>query len=631
MLASSSKPVFGIEELAGKSLAGLLLEVQDRARPIKTSVNLRCLHLPQSLTDHGAITAESIGQVFMGSTRKYVAISYSCEDISDSGDGDIEGPAVVQHPESRSSNWTINVVLKRASRYANHIRCPYIWIDQYCIDQTNEIEKRISIDSMHLVYSGSEFPVALLSTVLKTANSILLLRALLDGELASEDGINADCDKRKIEQVLNLLQSISADRWWTRAFTFQEEYLSGIRMMLLVRVIPKLEGLKKRIFSHSGKIDEEICFGAAHFRKVATLFLYALQKSPLILWRQKATKLLKVFSKYNVLYDLTTFANGKAMSPRIIADLHERKIKQKFDSLLIAANTLGYTERFEANEMATTECSVNLCTLAMFLLNGEIISNNDKLSISPFSKSTGDFFDHVSFKRFDPPVAAGELSFLKNCRLLKPRFVPSGIQTTGHLWEVMMEIHTQAWQPPSRPRLRKSSRYGLNNRQRAYILQLIEHVSRRKHCKILVKHLRDYLDDDLEPQHTAVKRYKDLMANELCNAIENGDALYLAAIHGTDKIKAIFVGPCNQGASVFTAWSHRTYRDRRPRTRHVSLSVCLEKQVSGQHPPHLKLQEWVNGLTFFTWREQRSVVVSWPEAWLRTNPEVIVLPDDEDP
>ncbi|KAM0708766.1 hypothetical protein Q7P35_005419 [Cladosporium inversicolor] len=635
MSKSTSKPAFRVDELAGKSLAGLLLEVQARVSPNRKSANLRCLRVPQGLHCHDVMTLGSLTDLSIGFTRDYVAVSYSCQDISDHTSSDTEGCAIVEPPGSRSPSRKSNVVLKRAARYADNVGSPHIWMDKYCIDQTNGIQKRLDMDSIDLAYSGSKFPVGLMSTVLGTADSICLLGALLDGKLASEDGIAADCDNQTIERVLNLLQTISADRFWTRAWILQEEYLSGIRMKLLIRHSPELEPLKKEVFGSTGEIEEEICFGAAHFREVATVFLLALQKYPLL--QQKSTVLLRIFSKYNVLYNLTASANRKAISFKIMADLHERSIKQEFDKVLIGANICGYTDLFTATSMAVTGYSVNLCTLAMMILNGEVIRNNNKRLVLPTSKSIGDFLDDISFDRFDPPVAARELSWLKNCRFPKPRLVPSGIKTKGYLWRVTMEIRTYAWQPPPRSRPSKSSRCGLNNSQRAHLLQLMKHIRWRKNCKHLVKQLRNYLADDLnfrrapnKESDAAVKRYKDLMANEVCNAIEAGQTLYLAAIAGTDAVKAIFVEPCKMGASIFTAWSYGMDKDGRTRTRHLSLSLRLEEQISREQDPHLELIEWVNGLTFFTWRERRPVVVSWPEAWLRTNPDVIELSDDED-
>jgi hypothetical protein len=125
------------------------------------------------------------------------------------------------------------------------------------------------------------------------------------------------------------------------------------------------------------------------------------------------------------------------------------------------------------------------------------------------------------------------------------------------------------------------------------------------------------------------------MANEVCNAIENGEPLYLATIDGTDAEKAIFVG-LGSCETIFTAWSHGEEKDGRIRTRHLSLSVRIEDRVGRQWMPRVRIRDWVNGLVFFTKTEKRNpktgkrrtkteqkrVIMSWPEVWLRTNPKL---------
>lgn len=650
MMASFLEPCCQAAELAGKSLVNLLLELQTYLTPNKKSrewaANIKCLLVPQEFQPEEIMILESISETSTLFPQNYVAVSYSCERMPEYEKCDIEKHYKVQRPEGQSPNITRNIVIKRALRYANYVGSSHIWTDQDCINQEDEVEKQLAMDSMDLVYSESEFPVGLMATVLDTEDDIRLLWALLGGRLTSDDSADIFCDTQDTEQVMGLLERFADDRWWSRAWIFQEEYLAGTRMNVLIRHSPVLEEYKRQectneiadeeeedveddedVGDEDDHIEEEICFSAVDFRQETTLFLLALQRVSCMEEQQRIADLLKVFGKYNVLYHPTASANTKAMSCRIIAEIHKRGIGKEYDLLSIAANSCGHTNRFDANEMAKSPYSVNLCTLAIMLINGEIITNDDKNLPLPTEMGIGEYLDHISFDQFDPPVAARELSWLKNCRFPYPKLVPSGIRTEGYLWRVEMEVRTHTWGPPLRPHPWKSSAYGLKNRQRACLLQLLKNLRKRRHCGKLAKHLQEYLEQDLKLQRSpgearkaAVKRYKDLMAHEVCNAIENCQTLYLAAIDGTSEIKAIFVGPGNRNASVFTAWSHGMDEDGRTQIRHLSLNVRIEKQVGRERIPRLKIQHWVNGLVFFTRDDQARVIVSWSETWLRTNP-----------
>jgi hypothetical protein len=649
MSASSCEPCCEPKELAGKSLVDLFLEVQEHAKvnekSLEWAINLRCLSVPAEPYTDRPMTLESIPKRDINEKQDYVAVSYSCEHMpeyeSDDSDG---GYHIKQHPwdQSPKPNRTRRLVIQRALRYANRVGSPHIWVDQDCIDQEDIDKKRVAMDSMDIVYSRSEHPVGLMATIINTEGEICALRSLLDSELASEKDVTIRCDGQMIEQMMNLLERFSRDRWWSRAWIFQEEYLAGTSMNILIRHRPELEQVKRENFKvmdddenelENNHIEEEICFAAAKFRKEATIFLLALRESPFQDWQEKSKDLLEFFNKYNVLYRLTASACRKAMSFKVIADIHMRGFGQKYDLLPIAANSCDYATRFHTEEMIKSPYSVNLCTLAMIVLNGEIIANDREHMALPTEMSLGKYLDHISFDSFDPPVAARELSWLKSCRLPDPILVPSGVRTEGYLWRVKRVISTRDWRRPSGSCQRKTSAYGLSDDQRACLFKLFGVL--RKGTK-LRKELYSYLNEDLKLQRASsktsqrvVKRYKDLMANEVCNAIRNGQPLYLATIDGTDAERAIFVGLGNRETSVFTAWDHGEDDDDRIRTRHLSLSVRIEDRVARQWMPRVRIRDWVNGLVFFTKIKPKRVIVSWPQAWLRTNPELCECRDTE--
>ncbi|SCO54271.1 uncharacterized protein FFNC_15429 [Fusarium fujikuroi] len=86
-------------------------------------------------------------------------------------------------------------------------------------------EKQRAIETMHLTYSLSEHPVALLGGPIEWEYELDLLYRILTGKLVKElKQINGD----EVLQALSLLSRITKERWWTRAWKFQEDYSSDI-------------------------------------------------------------------------------------------------------------------------------------------------------------------------------------------------------------------------------------------------------------------------------------------------------------------------------------------------------------------------------------------------------------------
>lgn len=64
------------------------------------------------------------------------------------------------------------IVFHRAMRYAQARNCPFLWIDQECIDQDDEADIERHLQIMHYIYSRSRWTVAVLSTILRDTSMI---------------------------------------------------------------------------------------------------------------------------------------------------------------------------------------------------------------------------------------------------------------------------------------------------------------------------------------------------------------------------------------------------------------------------------------------------------------------------
>lgn len=120
-------------------------------------------------------------------------------------------------------------VFHRAIRFAQHQRCPRIWIDQECIDQKDPTDVERHLKIMHRVYKESKYTVAILSTPIRDAYS---LEALL--KVTRHRGPLAGRDLQMASVVaVNVLLEIPEDRWFRRTWAFQEKHCASSLHLLI--------------------------------------------------------------------------------------------------------------------------------------------------------------------------------------------------------------------------------------------------------------------------------------------------------------------------------------------------------------------------------------------------------------
>ncbi|KAH8889905.1 hypothetical protein GQ53DRAFT_842473 [Thozetella sp. PMI_491] len=176
-----------------------------------------------------------------------------------------------------------NCVFDRILSYMRHTNVRFLWIDRHCIRQdackdaacahAHCAQKRDNLQAMDLVYQCSSHPVALLGRPLWTRAELQLLARILSGDL-----VDKATDVCEVTEALWLLYEITQDRWWTRAWTFQENYRGRERMRLLIRHNPLLERQKLQ-YAMFGKIPGELSVNSVHFSKQATRLCQKLCKA----------------------------------------------------------------------------------------------------------------------------------------------------------------------------------------------------------------------------------------------------------------------------------------------------------------------------------------------------------------
>lgn len=97
------------------------------------------------------------------------------------------------------------------------------------------------MDSMNLLYRRSKHPVGLLAVVLETQSEVDYLQTPIMGHSIVRDNKEEyprlACSATSLASfgVFDVLVHLHTDRWWTRAWALQEEYLSSTSMQILIR------------------------------------------------------------------------------------------------------------------------------------------------------------------------------------------------------------------------------------------------------------------------------------------------------------------------------------------------------------------------------------------------------------
>jgi hypothetical protein len=614
-MSETHKTYPGAEENSHISLVDKILYVGHHRSPNNKSriwfENLTCLWTD---TNHPKTLQIRQGIPHGCDDGRFIAVSYSFEhtpglECDRNGRYIIIGPSGEYIRRSKVRD----VILRRILRYAKHKNMCRFWIDKECSPTEESSEKQTTMDSMDLLYRTSRHVIGLLAVTLETQTEVNHLQSLMLGHAilrGSEDEyprLTYSTTSHVSLGIFDVLVHLHTDRWWTRAWIFQEEYLSSTSMQILIRCEPGL--VAKHRF---GSVQGEICLNAVKFRTQATLFLLAFKWEAHRKFAKKCATMLKTFGRYDKQNRFQHDAKKKAMSPRILADMQRRNVDREFDRLPIIANSCNYAIRFVSQEMSKGKHDLDLCLLTMGLLNGELLRDSREIKKLPAEMDITNYMQYMTFNKFDPPVTKRRLSYLKACRLHFVSLRKAGIWTKGILWVINDTLVPSTW-PRCPRRSRKRSQAGLSDFQRDRLLHLADILGISSAGR-LASAIRKYLEiDAVFKKLTAAKKHMDIMAGSIVEAMESGTPLQVADADGSSEACAIFVGKHDQKMNIFTSWHAGVDVDGRWRQSHVSLGVEVQNSTG---TPLLDTVKWINGLAFFKQCEQTPVIFEWPRIWV---------------
>lgn len=105
-----------------------------------------------------------------------------------------------------------------------------IWIDQICIDQMNDSEKRSAVASMDALYSVARLVFVAIEDVVLTAAEVQVLSEAFRQVAEDQDWTLSSA---KAHQVFAVVQKIFSARWFHRSWCFHEYHLSSERVLAI--------------------------------------------------------------------------------------------------------------------------------------------------------------------------------------------------------------------------------------------------------------------------------------------------------------------------------------------------------------------------------------------------------------
>ena len=563
--------------------------------------------------------------------RRFIALSYTWE-ASEHEDKTHQRYAVQTRDKARYFPCKVrDCVFQRIFEYMRVHDICYLWIDRYCIAQQacrgrckhkKCATKRKALHASDLVYASSQFPVALLGREIKQTQDIRLLAKIMGGWLVVNgiDGarLSSKTSLKEVRGALTLLDMITSDKWWTRAWTFQENYRGSTRTTLLIHHAPNLERAKRELGHVFGYVPGELSIQSTSFFKQTTLLcqaaLAARLESGLV------HRILHAAGRYTILLH-----KSESMTSRIIADLQFKQVTVASDILAIIANCCTYPVRLDVESLDKEDISVSI--LALRLLNGEVFHNGRRRnqSITRPKHTMERFF----FPQFEAPPNHHRLTYNKHCRFDAVYLTNTGVETTGHLWKLEKLIRTDELFPG--PLCLRPSEQTLVTRDR---LTQLRNLLRDNDAQFLAEKIDHFIryNDWNSPLRPLIRsdfsrHWVSTMIQELIAAMEDGKVLRLGRLYGyptneTPQNSSLFIyshddhrEPFGRSDYAFTV-SRPKYVDDKLRNyndlhRHVSIQV----EVAGlaDSLPRLHFKRWMPGPCFFSGCPRRKVVFPWPD------------------
>ena len=261
-----------------------------------------------------------------------------------------------------------------------------VWIDQLCINQYDEQEKKVAIGSMDVIYKSARIVVVVLEDVQINEDEEQVLRTLID-KYEKKALFDLRIEIELSRAATSLLWKIFSARWFSRAWCSHELHVSN-NQVFLIRMGSKDDRVR-RILRITAEFIHDLSLIEADF---VSFFAGAEQflslKKAYNRRRVQYNKFIydRLVQRSELLKPLNTIIHDTTQIPsymRIFAEIFALSSSVISDKLVIALNVSGCGLYFKGSAQTESEC----CELFTFvaLAAGDpttLCSSGDKIRIS---------------------------------------------------------------------------------------------------------------------------------------------------------------------------------------------------------------------------------------------------------
>jgi hypothetical protein len=176
-------------------------------------------------------------------------------------------------------------VISRAADFARIRGISHIWIDQECIDQTNDADVQNHLQCMHHIYRRAQYTVGLLNFELSNWGQFVAMLTLATLTSRVEQNVNEPGssleflrDIKGINFMTRLLKSVRRDRWFSRTWVFQERFSSLLNMCLLFQTSSDVKS-RMQALPNTASMSRDVAVSCETIESTAAIWLHTLRQN----------------------------------------------------------------------------------------------------------------------------------------------------------------------------------------------------------------------------------------------------------------------------------------------------------------------------------------------------------------
>lgn len=328
----------------------------------RVPLRIRLLEIPVDQTAEGIVNLKLTELAKPRPDQRWVSVSY-CWTHSESSHGrSIPDYQITAPPRAGESEWRTRkpacplMVFHRAVQFAQAHDCRYIWIDQECINQDDPTDIENHLQIMHRVYSTSRYTIAILSCKIPNRPLLDALIAFLTSR--AEEKSNQTFFAESAQRVLRY---ITDDRWFHRAWTYQERHCADCLEFL----IPFDTSLTVPSSASLAVVGSDLCVSNTDFWRSIGVFgaginfdIHSHATSGGLITDHR-------WHRYSTFFEVIGWG-GRGLGKNIFDFLEACDISILADKLAIYGNIYNLEFRFRTTRLRESDQSYSTCLLALY-------------------------------------------------------------------------------------------------------------------------------------------------------------------------------------------------------------------------------------------------------------------------